>query len=352
MPEMPDVPKRKVLIDTPATKYMWEPSRLREPGHRRGISGTHTALLAIAVRFASSGWSVFLCGSVVGPPLPGMTHCSIREGLPRSPEAMHHKARAYTGKSRPMRRHVEWLKMLRFPPGHADNSTLDSIEFDLTIISNVFPLAEEPAFVWNKVNSRSLAIIMEGQFVSAMDCGLISRYVAPRQHRLGGHGDITLSFVHLSEWSRHVFRENIAQRSVQDVMPQRNKLERQAWQDMFNFTCVCQWALDDWVEHPADAFRNPVDVRLIERARQLAGRRNMRSMLYPACWERGSLVAASVFAALKAAWGTKARATFAYYDPGSTNGSDMKAALKRASAPSVSDARVRILRLRPCIKEW
>ena len=53
----------RVLVETPA--YMvdtWNAEMLTNPKSGVGISGTHTALLAVAERFAASGWETYLLG--------------------------------------------------------------------------------------------------------------------------------------------------------------------------------------------------------------------------------------------------------------------------------------------------
>ena len=118
---------------------------------------------------------------------------------------------------------------------------------------------------------------------------------------------------------------------------------------------MCPFTLQPWVAHETDLFRNPVDIEAIDEAAAAlmrsgatvasganatpaapvphdgsallgaGGRRNERSLIFPACQERGGLVAARVFAALRAEWGSSARATFAYYDQDTSRSDELQA---------------------------
>ncbi|KAL1510960.1 hypothetical protein AB1Y20_005786 [Prymnesium parvum] len=279
---------RHVLVDMPISPYEWEPARLNTPGYEFGISGTHTALLAIAQSFVQHRWSVHLAGSIHGQPLPGMTY--IRAG--------------------------SWSASMQ-PP-----------EFDLTVISNVFTPKQ---CLWNKVSTRALAIVQENQFIRPLEYALLSRYMKQCQRRMGGSGDTKLIFFHLSEWTKEAMIAHLNGRVVQDYF-HSNVVNVRALKDN-------RWAMDPWVKHDTQTFRNPINLTLFRVARQLARPRNSRSLIFPACWERGGVVAAKVFAKLKTEWGDDARIHFSYYDTARKGNAEMRTVLALANGQQ-QDARV------------
>ena len=94
--------RRAVFIETPMTSFSWSPEATMTAGSGTGMSGTHTALVAISRRFAAEGWLTVLNGNLTGvPSVPGMCYVS-----PKSSKAV-----------------ATWLA---------------SVVFDLTVLSNIF----------------------------------------------------------------------------------------------------------------------------------------------------------------------------------------------------------------------
>ncbi|KAL1504164.1 hypothetical protein AB1Y20_010573 [Prymnesium parvum] len=278
---------QRVLVDLPLTPYNWEPSRLNTPGYGFGISGTHTALLMLAQAFVRHCWEVHLAGSIVGQPLPGTLHLN-RTALASDEQ----------------------------PPS-----------FDVTVISNVF--TRPPLWVWNRVHTRVLAIIQENQYIGPGEYEQIRLYLINSRQWTGHEGGVQLFFFHLSEWTKQAMREQLSGRVVQDVSRSRALLGLNSH----------SWAIESGVTHDSDTFVNPVNLSLTQLARRMAQRRNRHSIIFPACWERGGIVAAKVFARVKGDWGADARITFAYYDTSSKGNKEMRAVLQEASG-GAPDSRI------------
>ena len=181
------------------------------------------------------------------------------------------------------------------------------------------------ADAWNKVRTRMLTIVQEGQYINKGEFDVLQKYMKQHQRQLGGVGDTQLTFFHLSKWTKIIMREQLAGRVVQDMFAPDSHAARS-----LKITAHA-WAMQPWVTHNSHTFRNPVDVQILARARKNVRARNRHSIIFPACWERGSIVAAAVFAQLKDQWGPGARIHFAYYDPRSTGSKDMKMAMQRAA---------------------
>ena len=62
-------PWGRVLVETPVARggRTWNAEIIANRSSGVGISGTHTALLAVAERFAFAGWHTYLVGAVSRP---------------------------------------------------------------------------------------------------------------------------------------------------------------------------------------------------------------------------------------------------------------------------------------------
>lgn len=250
-------------------------------GSGTGMSGTHTALVAISRRFAAEGWLTVLNGNLTGvPSVPGMCYVS-----PKSSKAV-----------------ATWLA---------------SVVFDLTVLSNIFQSESR----WDQVRSSLLCVIMENQHVSGPSCYRIGNYIGRQwRHGLGTQ----LVFAHLSSWGLRAHFQNSVGKIVgntADDMHEQNACARDA----------CPFTLEKWVMHDASLFRNPVDVAAIDMAALRARRRNEHTMIFPACQERGGEVSAKVFAALRAEWGATGKFKLFYYDKSTGASSELEAIMNASS---------------------
>lgn len=271
-------PTRSILIDTPLTPFVWNAEIVNERKSGVGLSGTHTTLLLIAEHFAASGWRSYLTGSV----------------SPTNSSAAAHG--------------VEYLDR-----DAQRQLVLQKRPLDVAIVADIFNpgVWGMNSAVFSQIPTRVLCVLMEQQWFAKYAARLRSYALAQRKAQ---RGNFTVVLAHLSPWGQRTFKK---------------------WAVGSH-----DWMTHRWVRHVQ--FRNPIDESLIREAKEsMRGlARNERSFIFPACLERGGVVAARVFRLLKGEWGETARATWAFYDP--NGGGEVKRITEAAGA---NDSRVAIRRL-------
>ena len=254
------------------------------------MSGSHTALLSIAMWFARRGWNVSLASNVAADAQP-------------------------------------LLPNLRYLRAGFRSSNCDTKPYDFALIPNIWG----PATGWDRCSAHTVVIIMENQLLDGPSCGRLASYLTDQQAAMNGTKP-ELAFLHLSPWGLEIFRKNAAGAAVIDrSIPGHHSMKlRMGWR--------CKFTLDAHVEHDAITFRNPIPLDLIDEAGKRAGPRNERSLIFPACQERGGVVAASVFRVLQRGWGANARTTYAFYDKATSDSDELRAIRKAAGEGPAGEA--------------
>ena len=267
-----------MLIETPYARFDWDPSAVFTSHSSAGMSGSHSAMLSIAMWFAKRNWNISLASNMVPnakPLLPNMRY------LPAG-----------------------------FQPEMCESN------YDFAIVPNIWSSLTG----WDRCKVRDLVIVMENQLLDGPSCGRLYAYLK----RFSDTARPRLSFLHLSRWGADVYRKNAAGQAIIDPSiafhhTMKLQMERQ-----------CGFTLDDSVEHSAAVFTNPLPFSAIEAAAKLAGGRNLRSFIFPACQERGGIMAARAFSRLKDQWGRSARARWAFYDQATKDSAELKKILNNA----------------------
>ena len=152
----------RVLVETPA--YMvdtWNAEMLTNPKSGVGISGTHTALLAVAERFAASGWETYLLGAVSQP-----STAAAARGV-------------------------------HYVPKSDVTTRLKDMLFNLTIVATALG-----QLYFDTVATRRLCILMEMQDFSPTDAERLQRYSVAQR---AADPSYELVFAHLSPWGQSLF---------------------------------------------------------------------------------------------------------------------------------------------------
>ena len=240
------------------------------------MSGSHTALLSIAMWFARRGWNVSLASNVMAD-APAL------------------------------------LPNLRYLRAGFRSAECGAMPYDFAVVPNIWGAPTG----WDRCLARTVVIVMENQLLDGPSCGRVASYITQKLPMTGERPE--LAFLHLSSWGNDIFRKNAAGDAVMDrSIPGHHSMKlRMGWR--------CKFTLDRHVEHNETTFRNPIPLDLIDEAGKRAAPRNERSLIFPACQERGGVVAAAVFRQLKRGWGASARSTYAFYDQATSDSEELRA---------------------------
>ena len=268
-----------ILVETPYARFELDPSMVFARHSSAGMSGSHSAMLSIAMWFAKRNWNVSLASNIKGDANPLMPQ----------------------------------LQYLR--SGFKTEECLTSM-YDVAIVPNIWSTLTG----WDRCKVRNLVVVMENQLLDGPSCGRIYAY-------LKKFTDTTrprLSLLHLSPWGESIYRKNAAGEAVMDPSFPMQKVMKLQMQRQCGFT------LDSNVEHSASVFTNPLPIADIDAAARFAQERNAHSFIFPACQERGGIMTARAFKRLKNEWGPRARAQWAFYDEATKESAELQKILAAA----------------------
>jgi len=158
-------PRNRVLVETPSIPDIlvtWNSEIIANPKSGVGISGTHTALLAMAERFAASGWETYLVGQVTKP-----SSMAAANGV-------------------------------HYVPLDEAQTRLKALTFNVTIVSTALSVAR----FFTEVVTQRLCILMEMQDVDLNDAKRLKTYSEAQR---AVHPSYELVFAHLSPWGQSLF---------------------------------------------------------------------------------------------------------------------------------------------------
>ena len=281
---------RTVLIDTPVqgTHVPWNAEKVH--AGEMAISGTHTNLLFIAERFLAEGWVVTVTGNVV----PSTSSNGRMHFLTPQQASV---AFACGGcNATAAKRPVDWASPSSFWCGGGGGPQQIAkpkrpAKLDLIVTSSIISW---PTF--SKCSTRRLAVLMDSPIF--FPPSFASSLVAYCEQQRAADPGFTVHVFSFTAWGKRVWLDFGLRKSAA------------AFKTMASRPSVYFHHVGVWL--------NPLRVAQLDDTARLALPRREEAFLFPACLERGGIVAARVWALARHLGVLKAGSTsitFATYKP-------------------------------------